>query len=119
MEEEAYWNRVAEELKKKGQKRLPQILPHYRLVSAETRTTGDNIREAEGTFVRLAAKRLKRWWEFFSELYSHDPQHEPPVIGTPRNAFSDGELTIDEIAKAVGTLKNGEAPGVGNITAGQ
>ncbi|EYC36866.1 hypothetical protein Y032_0849g2672 [Ancylostoma ceylanicum] len=59
--------------------------------------------------------------EFFSELYNHEspqgPPPEPLSIQTPRNAFLDGEPNIDEIRKAVRSLKNGKPPGVNVITA--
>ncbi|EYB98367.1 hypothetical protein Y032_0131g1578 [Ancylostoma ceylanicum] len=122
MEREAYWNRVADELEEAaGRNDYRRLYRTIRRLSGKTRGTDDNIRKANGTFARSAAERLERWKEFFSELYNHEspqgPPPEPLSIQTPQNAFLDGEPNIDEIRKAVRSLKNGKSPGVDNITA--
>ncbi|EYC15224.1 hypothetical protein Y032_0037g3398 [Ancylostoma ceylanicum] len=122
MERKAYWNRVADELEEAAGRNDYRML--YRTMkrpSGKARATDDNIRKADGTFARSAAERLERWKEFFSELCNHESPQGPPLeplsIQTPRNTFLDGKPNIDEIRKAVRSLKNGKLPGVDNITA--
>ncbi|EYB96256.1 hypothetical protein Y032_0152g2889 [Ancylostoma ceylanicum] len=122
MEREAYWNRVAGELEEAaGRSDYRMLYRTTRRLSGKAKTTDDNLRKADGTFVRSTAERLQRWKEFLSELCDHESPQGPPLellsIQTPRNAFLVGEPNIDEIKKAVRSLKNGKTPGSDSISA--
>ena len=121
-EREAHWNQVAADLEVAASKHEYHTLYRtLRRLSGKTKSTSDNIRNIDGTFVKSSAERLTRWREFFDELYNHDRPHEqsedPPPIEPPRLAMSDDEPTIQEVKAAVQTLKNGKAPGTDQITA--
>ena len=121
-EREMYWNKVAADLEEAASKHEYRTLySTLRRLSGKTKSTNDNIRKADGAFVRSAAERLQRWREFFEELYNHDPPHGPPAapppIDPPETPMVDTEPTIKEVKAAARSLKNGKAPGVDQVTA--
>ena len=120
-EREAYWNQVAANLEEVASKHEYHTLYRtLRRLSGKSKSTSDNIRNNDGTFVRSSTERTKRWEEFFEKLYNHDepdgPIADPPHIEPPEIAMSDAEPTIDEVKAAVRTLRNGKASGVDQIT---
>lgn len=121
-EREAYWNNVAADLEEAASRQEYRTLYQtLKRLSGKTKSTNDNIKKADGTFVRSPSERLQRWKECFQELYNHDPPQgppaEPPPIDPPVNPFLDDEPTVDEVKTAVRSLKNGKAPGVDQVTA--
>ena len=65
-EREAYWNQVAANLEEAASKHEYHTL--YRILrrlSGKSKSTSDNIRNNNGTFVRSSTERMKRWKEFF------------------------------------------------------
>ncbi|KAK6478437.1 hypothetical protein HHUSO_G20753 [Huso huso] len=121
-EREAYWNNVAADLEEAASRHEYRTLYQtLKRLSGKTKSTNDNVKKADGTFVRSASERLQRWKEFFQELYNHDPPQgppaEPPLIDPPANPFLDDEPTVDEVKTGVRSLKNGKAPGVDQVTA--
>ena len=119
-EREAYWNTAAAD-----QEEAPSGHEHWTLyqtltrLSGKTKLTNDNIKKEESTFVSSPGERLRRWREFFQQLYNHDspqgPPPEPLPIDPPENPFLDGEPTVDEVKSAIRSLKNGKAPGVDQL----
>ncbi|CAM4496109.1 unnamed protein product [Leuciscus chuanchicus] len=100
-EREAYWNQIAADLEVAASKHEYHTLYRtLRRLSGKAKSTNDNIRKAEGTFVRSSTERLQRWREFFETLYNHDPPQgtpaEPPQIEPPEAAMSDAEPTLVE-----------------------
>ncbi|KAL0153085.1 hypothetical protein M9458_051610, partial [Cirrhinus mrigala] len=85
----------------------------------KSKSTNDNIKKADGTFVRSTAERLQRWKEFFDGLYNHNlpqgPPAAPPVIDLPPAPMSDAEPTLEEVKLAVYALKNGKSPGLDQV----
>ena len=121
-ERDAYWNRVATDLEEAASRHEYRILYQtLRRLSGKTKSTNDNIKKADGTFVRSPGERLQRWKEFFQQLYNHDPPQgpppEPPPIDPPENPFLDDEPTVNEMRSAIRSLKNGKAPGMDQVTA--
>lgn len=121
-EREAHWNRVAADLEVAASKHEYNTLYRtLRRLSGKSKVTNDNIRNTNGTFVKSSIERLKRWREFFEELYNHDQPHtqyeDPPSVAPPRFSMSDNESTIQEVKAAIQTLKNGKVPGTDQITA--
>ena len=121
-EREAHWNRVAADLEVAASKHEYNTLYRtLRRLSGKSKVTNDNIRNTNGTFVKSSIECLKRWREFFEELYSHHQPHtqyeDPPSVAPPRYGMSDNEPTMQEVKAAIQTLKNGKAPGTDQITA--
>lgn len=89
-------------------------------LSRKTESTNDNIRKADGTFVRSATKHLHHWKKSFNELYNHEPQQGPPsepqLIKLPQATMRDAEPTIDEDRMAIRSLKKWKMPGADQIT---
>ncbi|KAF5888601.1 endonuclease-reverse transcriptase, partial [Clarias magur] len=113
-EREAYWNQVSADLEQAASKHEYHTLYRTLRLSGKVKSTKDNIRNADGTFVRSPTERLQRWRQFFEELYNHippqGPQSEPPRIDPPEVDMSDTEPTLDEVRTTVRTLKTGKAP---------
>ena len=118
---EAYWNQVAANFEEAASKHeYHTIYRTLRRLSGKSKSTSDNIRKNDGTFIRSSTERMKRWKEFFEKLYNHDEPDGPiavsPHIEPPEIAMSDAEPTIDEVKAAVRNLRNGKAPGIEQIT---
>ena len=122
VEREVYWDQVASDLEEAASKHeYCTLYRTLRRLSGKTKSTNDNIKKADGTFVRSPAERLQRWRDFFEELYNHDPPQGPPAtpppIDPPEALMVDDEPTSAEVKAAIRSLKNGKAPGVDQVTA--
>ena len=121
-EREAHWNRVAADLEEAASKHEYRTLyqPLSKL-SRKAKSTNDNIRKTDGTFVQSSCERLQRWKEFFQELYNHEQPHgaleDPPRIDPPEATMFPDEPTIEEVQVAIRSLRNGKAPGADQVTA--
>ncbi|RXN17951.1 hypothetical protein ROHU_026501 [Labeo rohita] len=96
---EAFWDQVAHDLEEAALRHEYRTLYRtLRGLSGKSKSTNDNIKKADGTFVRSTAERLQRWKEFFDGLYNHDPPQgppaAPPVIDLPPTPMSDAEPTL-------------------------
>jgi CRISPR/Cas system CSM-associated protein Csm2 small subunit len=121
-EREAYWNSVAADLEEAASRHEYRTLYQtLRRLSGKTKSTNDNIKKVDGTFVSSHDERLQRWKEFFQQLYNHDPPQgpppEPPPIDPPEDPSLDGEPTVNEVESAIRSLKNGKTPGMDRVTA--
>ncbi|KAI2650200.1 putative 149 kDa protein [Labeo rohita] len=119
---EAYWDQVAHDLEEAASRHEYRTLYRtLRDLSGKSKSINDNIKKADGTFVRSMAERLQRWKEFFDGLYNHDPPQgppvAPPVIDLPPVLMSDAEPTLEEVKLAVYALKNGKSPGLDQVAA--
>lgn len=76
-----------------------------RRLSGKTKTTNDNVKKADGMFVKSPTERLQRWKEFFEDLLNHDaPQGapaEPPHIDLPETPMTDTVPTTQELKAAI------------------
>lgn len=121
-EREAHWDKVAADLEEAASKfEFRTLYQTLRRLSGRTKSTNDNIKKADGTFVRSSSERLDRWKEHFEDLLNHDAPQGPPAQPMPTNppetALSDEEPTAQEVRAAIKSLKNGKAPGADNVTA--
>ncbi|RXN18970.1 endonuclease exonuclease phosphatase family [Labeo rohita] len=119
---EAYWDQVAHDLEEAASRHEYRTLYRtLRDLSGKSKSINDNIKKADGTFVRSTAERLQRWKEFFDGLYNHDPPQgppvAPPVTDLPPVLMSDAEPTLEEVKLAVYALKNGKSPGLDQVAA--
>ncbi|KAL0192339.1 hypothetical protein M9458_010635, partial [Cirrhinus mrigala] len=97
---EAYWDQVAHDLEEAASRHEYRTLYRtLRGLSGKSKSTNDNIKKADGTFVCSTAERLQRWKEFFDGLYNHDPPQgppaAPPVIDLPPAPMSDARCRTD------------------------
>ncbi|KAF5889855.1 endonuclease-reverse transcriptase [Clarias magur] len=97
-EQEAYWNQVAANLERAASKhKYHTLYQKLRRLSGKVKSTNDNFRNADGTFVRSPTERLQRWRQFFEELYNHippqGPQSEPPRIEPPEVIVASWQAT--------------------------
>uniref|UniRef100_A0A914X6S7 Reverse transcriptase domain-containing protein n=1 Tax=Plectus sambesii TaxID=2011161 RepID=A0A914X6S7_9BILA len=92
-----------------------------RRLSGKSKSTNDNIKKVDGTFVSSPCEHLQQWKDFSQWLYNHDlpqgPPPEPPPVDSLENPFLISEPTVDEVKNAIRSLKNGKAPGVDQVTA--
>lgn len=116
------WNQVTAELEEAAAKHEYHTL--YRTLkrfSGKAKATNNNIKKSDGTFVKSPEERLHHWWEFFQELYNHDPpagpSAAPPDIQQPACPMVVLEPTLMEVKNAVRALKNGKAPRIDCIAA--
>ncbi|WP_353806026.1 hypothetical protein, partial [Acinetobacter baumannii] len=71
---EKYWNDMASQLEEAAAKHEYRTLYRaIRRLSGKRQSLNDNIKKADGTFVRSTEESLQRWKKFFDRLYNHDP----------------------------------------------
>lgn len=121
-EREAYWNQVAADVEVAASKHEYRYLySTLRRLGGKSKPTNNNIKKADGTFVRSSVERLQRWKEFFEEQYNHQPPQGPsavpPAIYPPQSPMNDSEPAIEEVKVATRSLKSGKTPGVDQVTA--
>ena len=67
-EQEAYWNNIAANMEEAASRDVFRALYQtLRRLSGRTKSTNDNIKKVDGTFVSSPSKRLQRWKEFFQQ----------------------------------------------------
>ena len=76
------------------------------------------ILDANGSLISNKAQKAARWREYYEQLLSYPPT-QPPIelvqsaASTPEDAAIDCDPpTVAEVAKAIGRLKAGKAPGI-------
>ena len=74
------------------------------------------VRDKQGQLLTSVEAQLARWKEHFEEVLNRPPPQNPPVLdpGEPLD-INTGEITKQEIRKAVKALKNGKAAGADHI----
>ena len=121
-ERAAYWDNVAAEMEEAAHRcEFSHLYKTLRRLSGKTRNTNDNIKKTDGTFVRSTDERLKRWQEYFQQLYNFPPPSTPlptpPDSNAPHEPIPDNEPTTAEIRHAIKQLKTRKAAGEDEVTA--
>ena len=82
--------------------------------SKQGRTT--TIQDKVGKCLTEEQDILKRWTEYYSELYTHTTTGNPKVLDVPPPSNSDSyPILREEVEAAVKSLKKGKSAGVDNI----
>lgn len=78
------------------------------------------VKGKEGKLLKSKSDRLARWKEHFQEVLNREAPDQPPEEGEDKPDELDIDVeapNLEEIQKAVNSLKNGKAPGVDQVTA--
>ena len=82
--------------------------------SKQGRTT--TIQDKAGKRLTEEQDILKRWTEYFTEMYTHTPTGDPKVLDVPPPINNDSyPILREEIEAVVKSLKKGKSAGVDNI----
>ena len=76
------------------------------------------IKDEEGELLKNKEARLKRWKEHFEKVLNREAPEDPPEEEEAPEELdiSEEPPSIEEIKKALRTLRNGKAPGADQIT---
>ena len=78
------------------------------------------MKDKDGKRIPIEDKQLQRWAEYFREVLNRPDPAERAWIAQPLGDKLDIDCspsTINQILRAIKSLKNNKSPGIGNITA--
>ena len=106
----------AEEAASKGD--LKTLYATTRILSGRHCNPNKPVRNKEGRLLTMVEDQLARWKEHFQKVLNRPALEQRPQLnlGDPLD-INIGEITKEEIHKALGSLKNGKAAGTDNIPA--
>ena len=112
-------NEVAEQAETAASKGdLKTLYATTRTLSGRKSNFNRPVRDKNGKLLTTIEKQLARWREHFQEVLNSPAPSDPPDLepGDPLN-INTGEITRQEILKALNSLKSGKAAGPDNIPA--
>lgn len=115
----SYFNEIAERAETAASKGdLKALYTTTRLLGGKKGSLNRPVRDKTGHLLTSVEDQLARWREHFQEVLNRPPPQNPPDLepGDPLN-INIGEITKQEIRKALKSLKNGKAAGEDNIPA--
>ena len=76
------------------------------------------VQERSGKCLTEERQVLKRWTEYYTELYNHKANGDPSLLDCPQtDTENDHPIFRIEVEAAVQSLKKGKSAGVDNIPA--
>jgi len=96
---------------------------HFRQLRSTCPHISSPILNANGSLISDKAQKAARWREYYEQLLSRPPTHPPTDLAqAAASALEDTTIdcdppTVAEVAKAIGRLKAGKAPGICGIPA--
>ncbi|XP_072906368.1 uncharacterized protein [Hemitrygon akajei] len=115
----SYFNEMAEQAETAASKGdLKALYMTTKLLRGKKSNFNRPVRDKTGHLLTSVEGQLARWKEHFQEVLNRPPPQNPPDLepGDPLN-INIGEITKQEIRKALKNLKNGKAAGEDNIPA--
>ena len=114
-----YFKTFAHEAKEAASKGdLKTLYATTRILSGRHCNPNRPVRNKEGRLLTIVENQLVRWKEHFQEVLNRPASEQRPQLN-PGNLLdiNIGEITKEEIHKALSSLKNGKAAGTDNIPA--
>jgi len=115
----AFFNEMAEQAETAaGKGDLKALYTTTRLMSGRRNNPNRPVRDKRGQLLTSVERQLERWKEHFQEVLNRPTPLNPPQLeqGDPLD-INTGEITQNEIRKALKSLKNDKAAGKDNIPA--
>ena len=106
---------IEEHLRKENSKRAYQLVKDLTTVNQIKATI---VQERSGKCLTEERQVLKRWTEYYTELYNHKANGDPSLLDCPQtDTENDHPIFRNEVEAAVQSLKKGKSAGVDNIPA--
>ena len=118
-DKQMYFKTFADEAEKAASKGdLKTLYATTRILSGRHCNPNRPVRYKEGRLLSMAEDQLARWKEHFQEVLNRPALEQRPQLNPGDSLdINLGEITKEEIHKALSSLKNGKAAGTDNIPA--
>ena len=96
---------IEENLRKNNSKRAYQLVKDLTTVKQGKATT---VQDSSGKCLTEEQEILHRWTEYYTELYNHKANGDPPILDCPQTDTEDDHPILHkEVEAAVQSLKKG------------